>query len=306
MAKVRVGDIEMYWEEHGDAAGEPVLLIMGYACNAAAWAPQIPALVEAGYRVIAFDNRGAGRTTQPEGAYSIPQMADDAAGLLDAIGVTGAVHVIGASMGGMIAQEFAMRYPSRVRTLSLLCTTPGGPKSFGYAEMVETSKQLDEIKDLSELATPERMQQTIDVMFTPEFMKAPGAGFQAMVTSSIMYPSTLAGLRGQVKAINAHDTYDRLSQISVPTFVSAGGDDTLVDARNSPLLAERIKGARLKMFAGQRHGFTAEVAEAVNAALLEFLASAKSAPAREGGIIERIKGLFGKRGEHARSGTAGA
>jgi hypothetical protein len=87
-------------------------------------------------------------------------------------------------------------------------------------------------------------------------------------------------------------------------FVTAGEDDTLVDARNSPLLAERIKGARLKMFAGLRHGFTAEQPEAVNAALIEFLADAKPAPAREGGIVERIKGLLGKR-EHARSRAAG-
>jgi 3-oxoadipate enol-lactonase len=278
-----------------------VLLVMGYACNAAAWGPQIPALVEAGYRVIAFDNRGAGRTTQPDGAYTIPQMADDAVGLLDAIDVTGPVHVVGASMGGMIAQELTLRHASRVRTLTLLCTTPGGPKSFGYAEMVEGAKQLEEVKDLAELGTPERMQEAIHKMFTPEFMKAPGAGFQAMIMSGIQYPSTLAGLRGQMAAILEHDTYDRLGEIRVPTFVSAGSDDTLVDARNSPLLAERIKGARLKMFAGQRHGFTAERPDEVNAALVEFLASAKTAPAASGGIIERVKGWFGSRSTPAAS-----
>jgi pimeloyl-ACP methyl ester carboxylesterase len=293
MATARVGDIDIYYEEHGDAAGEAVLLIMGFGANAAAWAPQIPALVEAGYRVIAFDNRGAGRTTQPEGPYTIPQMADDAVGLLDAIGVAGAVHVVGASMGGMIAQEFVLRHPSRVRTLTLMCTSPGGPKSFGYTEMVEMSKQVDEVKDLSEMMTPERMQEGIDVMFTPEFMKAPDEGFQAMIMSSVMHPSTLAGVKGQMAAVLAHDTYDRLGDIRVPVFVTAGEDDTLVDARNSPLLAERIKGARLKMFAGLRHGFTAEQPEAVNAALVEFLASANEQPAAAGGIIERIKGWLG-------------
>src|SRR3990172_723514 len=79
MATVRVNDIQMYYEEHGDPAAEPLLLIMGFMMNAAAWAPQIAALAER-YHVIAFDNRGAGRTTQPEGAYSIPQMAADTAG----------------------------------------------------------------------------------------------------------------------------------------------------------------------------------------------------------------------------------
>jgi pimeloyl-ACP methyl ester carboxylesterase len=125
-------------------------------------------------------------------------------------------------------------------------------------------------------------------------MKAPGPGFQAMIASSIMYPSTLAGMRGQTAAIVAHDTYDRLGDIRVPTFVSAGEDDTLVDARNAPLLAERIKGARLKMFPGQRHGFTAEVPEAVNAALLEFLSTAETKSPASGGIVERIKGWLGR------------
>ncbi len=302
MAKVRVGDIEIYCEEHGDRAAEAVLLIMGFTANAAAWGPQIPALAER-YRVIAFDNRGSGRTSQPEGPYTIPQMADDAAGLLDALGIESA-HVIGASMGGMIAQEFALRHPQRVRTLSLLCTTPGGSKSFGYEEMASSAQELEGVTDLMALMTPERMQEGIDKMFTPEFMKAPGAGFQAMIASSIMYPSTLAGMKGQMAAILRHDTYDRLGEIRVPTFVCAGSDDTLVDARNSPLLAARIKGARLQMFPGLRHGFTAEQPDAVNAALLSFLEGAKVVPA-ERGIIERIKGWFSRSVGQSVSRSAG-
>ena len=269
MPTTHVGDLDMYYEEHGDAGAEPVLLIMGYACNADAWAPQVPAL-RASYRVIVFDNRGAGRTTQPEGPYSVPQMADDAAGLLAALGIA-STNVIGASMGGMIAQELALRHPKRVRSLVLACTTPGGPHSFGYTEMVEGTATLDDIKEFSELATPERMQQGIDVMFTPEFMKAPGAGFQAMILSSLAHPSTLVGLRGQAAALRTHDTFARLSQIRVPTLVTAGADDTLVDARNSPLLTERIAGAKLKLFPGLRHGFTAEKPDDVNAAIVEFL-----------------------------------
>ena len=84
MTKTHVNDIDIYYEEHGDPNTEPLLLIMGFTSNTARWTPQIPALAEH-YRVIAFDNRGTGRTTQPDGPYTIPQMADDAAGLLDAL-----------------------------------------------------------------------------------------------------------------------------------------------------------------------------------------------------------------------------
>ena len=298
MATIRVGDIDMYYTEEGDANSEPVLLIMGFASNADAWAPQIPAL-SAKYRVIAFDNRGAGRTTQPDGTYTIPQMADDAAGLLDALGVASA-HVVGASMGGMIAQELTLRHPKRVRSLVLCCTTPGGPRSFGYDVMLEGPKRLNEIDDLSSLMTPEAMKEGMDTMFTPEFQKNPGAGFQAMIMSSILHPSTLTGLRGQSAAIAAHDTLDRLSQIRVPTLVTAGSDDTLVDARNSPLLADKISGAKLKMFAGQRHGFTAEIPGEVNAVILDFLDGLpRGAPANGDGAwwkkLPVVRSLVGAR-----------
>jgi pimeloyl-ACP methyl ester carboxylesterase len=269
MATKRIGDLEMYYEEHGDADAEPVLLIMGYGGNAAAWAPQVPALSPT-YHVIAFDNRGAGRTTQPEGAYSIPQMADDAADLLEALGIK-AAHIVGASMGGMIAQELALRHPKRVRSLVLACTTPGGPRSFGYETIVQAPALLEGVDDLASLMTPQAMQEAMDAMFSPEFQRNPGPAFHAMIMSSILHPSTLAGLRGQSVAIAAHDTLDRLSQIRVPVLVITGADDTLVDARNSPLLAEKIRGAKLRVFPGLRHGFTAENPAEVNAAILEFL-----------------------------------
>jgi pimeloyl-ACP methyl ester carboxylesterase len=120
MGKVKIDSIELYYEEHG--SGDPLLLIMGLAADSVAWMFQIPAFAER-YRTIVFDNRGVGRSDKPPGPYSIHQMANDTAGLLDALGIERA-HVVGVSMGGMIAQELALNHPQRVRGLVLACTYP--------------------------------------------------------------------------------------------------------------------------------------------------------------------------------------
>jgi pimeloyl-ACP methyl ester carboxylesterase len=230
------------------------------------------------YRVVAFDNRGAGRSSQPEGAYTIPQMADDAVALLDHLGIASA-HVVGASMGGMIAQEVALRHPERVRTLVLMCTTPGGPNSFGWDAITANAPMINEATDLAALMAPEEMQRVLEATFSPGYLASPGAGFQEYVMSATVYPSTLAGLKGQMAAVLAHDSYDRLPQIRVPTLVLTGDEDGLVDPRNSKLMADRIPGAELRIFPGLRHGFTAERPAEVNAAVLDFVGRKTPTPA---------------------------
>ena len=137
MTIASINDIDLYYEEHGDPSAEPLLLIMGFTMNAASWALQIPALAER-YRVIAFDNRGVGpHDASRTGRTAFRRWPPMPRRLLDHLGIESA-HIVGASMGGMIAQEFAIRYPARVRGLVLACTTPGGPHSAGYDEMMKT------------------------------------------------------------------------------------------------------------------------------------------------------------------------
>src|SRR5215470_1386849 len=115
----------IYWEEHG--AGEPILLIMGLGYTLDMWHRTVP-LLSRHYRTILFDNRGVGRSDSPPGPYSIPQMAGDAAAVITAAACD-RVHVFGVSMGGMIAQEFALAFPDRVVSLILGCTAAGGPQA---------------------------------------------------------------------------------------------------------------------------------------------------------------------------------
>ncbi|MCK4963645.1 MAG: alpha/beta fold hydrolase, partial [Dehalococcoidia bacterium] len=125
MPTTKVGDINMYYEVHGE--GEPLLLIMGLGSDLTSWIFQIPEFSKK-YQVIAFDNRGVGRTDAPDVPYSTAMMADDTTGLLDALGIEKA-HVLGLSMGGFIAQELAVKYPQRVKSL-VLAATAAGPYSW--------------------------------------------------------------------------------------------------------------------------------------------------------------------------------
>src|ERR1700735_2331410 len=126
---------KIYWDEQG--SGEPLLLIMGLSYPSYMWHRIRPVLAKS-YRTIAFDNRGIGQSDVPPGAYPIVLMASDASAVLDAARVE-AAHVFGLSMGGMIAQEFALQYPKRVRSLILGCTASGGPQA------IRAEKQVTEV-----------------------------------------------------------------------------------------------------------------------------------------------------------------
>ena len=120
MSIAKVDTVELYYEQHG--SGAPLLLIMGLAADSMAWLFQVPEFSKH-YRTIVFDNRGVGRSSKPAGPYTISQMADDTAGLLDVLGIA-RTHVVGVSMGGMIAQELALRHPRLVGGLVLACCMP--------------------------------------------------------------------------------------------------------------------------------------------------------------------------------------
>ncbi len=262
MATAQVNDIQIYYEVHG--AGEPLLLIMGLGAHADSWEMQVPDFSRE-HTVIAFDNRGAGRSDKPSEPYSIPQMAGDAAGLLDALGL-GSAHVYGMSMGGMIAQEMVLRHPHRVRALVL-----GGTMAGLANGIVAGPELLQQWASTALLPLELAVQAGLKFLYSEEFIAANKERLvrHALETAHLMAP--LDALQRQFMAVAQFNAYDRLSDIRVPTLIITGSDDKIVPAANSRILAERIPGAQLLELAGAGHGFLVEKAAEANAAVLAFL-----------------------------------
>jgi len=271
--------IEVYFEEQGE--GEPLLLIMGLAGDSVAWLFQREAFA-AKYRTIVFDNRGVGRTSKPDGPYTIAAMADDAVGVLDALDIPRA-HVVGVSMGGMIAQELALRHPHRVRGLVLGCTyakpDDGVTATFddSLAFFGGTKGANGEIQvDLSNLDPMAFIGRLLPLTFTPQFIMTELPKLMQVFSGVMTHGFDLRAIMAQVAATQGHDTVDRLGQISAPTLVLTGDSDMLIPPANSDVLAASIPGARLQKIAGGSHGFNFETPDAFNAAVLEFLGSCRN------------------------------
>ena len=259
MASVENQGAKIYWDEEGE--GAPVLLIMGLGAASALWWRTRPAL-SARYRTIAFDNRGVGRSDVPPGPYPLPVMASDAAAVLDAAGV-GRAHVFGLSMGGMIAQEFALQYPKRVLSLILGCTAPGGPHAV-RAEPAAT----EALRARGTMSVEEAEQAFIPFLYDESTPRS--VVDDDLVRRRACYP-TPEGYNAQLQGIFMWQAYDRLPQITAPTLVIHGKNDRLVPPGNAELIASRIPGAQLVMIPAANHLFTTDQPAAAHAALLQFL-----------------------------------
>jgi 3-oxoadipate enol-lactonase len=233
---------------------------MGLGWPSYSWYRSRPTLSER-YRTIAFDNRGVGRSDAPPGPYSITQMAADAAAVLSAARVNTA-HVCGVSMGGMIAQEFALQYPSRVRSLILACTAAGGPQAI-LAEPAVLQVLMTRGKNPEEFAAAMNpyiydsgtSQQRID---------------EDLEVRRKWFPTSDAYF-AQLQAITNWEAYSRIDKIAAPTLVLHGKKDRLVPAENAKLIAARIPGSKLVLLPDASHIFTTDQPAAAHAAILEFL-----------------------------------
>jgi len=265
MPTVRVNDVELYYQDVGD--GEPLLLIMGFGGDITAWAFQIPDFA-ARYRVIAFDNRGVGQSDAPDHPYTTRMMAGDALGLMDALGVDRA-HVLGVSMGGMIAQELALARPDRVSSLHLACTFAHPDRYMLALNAAWREMRLGLGREWT--------LRTLGLwLFSPTTYAERPEFIEALLQNSLEnpYPQSLAGFLRQGEAVAAHDALDRLPAIRCPTLVTVAEDDILVPPRFAREIVAQIPGAELKLVPGAGHAYFLERPDVFNALSLDFIARA--------------------------------
>lgn len=264
MPYVPTRDIITYYEETG--SGEPLVLIRGLGSDLQAWALQVPTLSKH-FRVITYDNRGAGRTSSPDKPYSIAGMADDLAALLDELKVEKA-SILGYSMGGMIAQEFALKYPAKVDKLILLATT-GRPD--GYVRTM-LSNWINVRR--SNMSREQIVRSTAPFVYSAELLDD-AERYERAVQANVDNPYAQqdhAFIR-QAQAILGFDASSRVSGIKASTLVVTNKEDILIPPRHGEALAKAISGAKLlSLEAG--HAGVIEYPQEHNAAFLEFLGAA--------------------------------
>ena len=233
---------EIYYEVHGE--GEPLILIIGIGYDATLWGSyQIPAFSQM-FKVIVFDNRDAGRSSKASGPYTIADMADDVAGLMDGLGIDRA-HVLGISMGGMIAQEFALRHPKRLNKLILTGTGAATARARFDPIMV-----WNFVKQHDEEGMTFAAQQFL-WFFSTDFMRNHQAVEQTLaMLASNPNPVSPEAYARQAHAYVKHDALDRLVNINAPTLVVTGEQDRLTPPWIGRELADAIPGAKFQLVEG--------------------------------------------------------
>ncbi len=255
MPAAMINGTNLYYEVHGN--GEPLVLIQGFAGGTQAWGLQVQAFKKH-YRVITLDNRGAGRTGPSKEPPTIEMMAADVIGLLDHLAISKA-HILGLSMGGMIAQEIAISYPQRVNKL-ILCST------FATRDLPGTDAQ-PQATDIRDMDFDSLMKRMISASYNVPLYRTLFLVLMKINKKAV----DSKGIFDQAQALSKHSTLDRLHLIKSPTLVMTGTGDRLVSPLHSDILASRIPGANLVKVPGGSHAFFFEKSRIFNREVLAFL-----------------------------------
>lgn len=249
MAETRFANndgVRIAYEDHEAADGAPILLIHGLGYARWGWEPVLDPLAEH-HRVIALDNRGIGDSDVPVGPYTAAEMATDALAVLDDAGLDHA-HVIGTSLGGMIAQELAIDHADRVDRLVLVASHPGGGS--GYP-LPEATQRL--IEEMPRMEPTEALRRATRNALSAGAVEDQPELVERILEHRTSDPQDPAGWQAQAAAGSGYESGGRLSGISAPTLVVQGDEDVVVDTRNAEMITDAIPDARLRWIEGAGH-----------------------------------------------------
>jgi len=246
--------------------GEPLLCFQGLGQSITSWTFQLP-YFKRRMKVIALDNRGVGKSSRPNYPYTMDMFIDESKALLDYLEIKEKVHIMGISMGGMIAQQFALKYPESVKTLILLAT----------AAMMDSKPLITQYKHFMEdLSLDEGFMERLKLMFSDEFIKRVEGDTRLYETLRDKMtqdnPTTLQDYINRGAAVSTHDTRNSLQIIKHPTLILAGSDDKIIPVSESEYLHEHMPNSRLEIIHGYGHGsLLVEDAEKVNSKIWDFI-----------------------------------
>ena len=266
MPMVKVNDINMYYEIHGNANSFPLILIMGWGGTTEWWDSAMIEELAKQYKVVIFDNRGIGKTDKPELKYTVKMFADDTVGLMNKLDIQ-KTHLLGISMGGMIAQEIAINYPNRIEKL-ILCSTHSG--------MSFVSKILTKILlffGKRRMKDPEKgTELLISLLFTEDFINNSRDKIDEIRAEFTDSPTSQEDFARQFHAVEKFKTRKRLKNLDKPTLIMHGKKDALISYKESLKLVDLIPYAKLALFDNSAHALFTEETERVLCTLINFLA----------------------------------
>ena len=263
MATVQVNGIEIYYEITGN--GPPLTMIMGLGCSARQWQWMLPVLTGS-FQVITFDNRGVGRTSKPDMEYTTDLFADDICALLNTLGIE-KTHLFGVSVGGMIAQKFALKYPEMVDRLVLGCTMPN------FYHLPPVAEDLQHMQESQLLPLEKSVEVMLRLFLTEHFFKEnpdQAAKLKEVMLIEKEEQGEDAFLRQLGAAMN-HNTLEQVKNIKAPTLVITGDLDPIAPVENARFLTEKIPNNTLVEIPGVRHAFWVERFEAFCDIIIKFL-----------------------------------
>ena len=266
MPYTKVGNIDIYYEIHGPPDAPPLVLIGGWASYRWIWFRQVPTFKEK-YKCIVFDNRGAGKSSKPDSPYTMKMFAADTVGLMDALNIENA-HVLGISMGGLIAQQVAISYPERVRSLILVSTHFGGPNSI---PMDDRNMALLIAFPTETISKEQAREMRYRATFSEQFLRENRDILEHIDEWAEKHPTPVFAQVRQSLAVSAFNAEKEVKTITASTLIIHGDSDKAVPTKNGELLTKNIPISRLSLIKGGSHFSIIEKYEEFNKIVMGFI-----------------------------------